>query len=212
MANGNNANRMLKGGERVLTEKDVWYMNGILALVVEIMLLALFLLNILHKEYVFAVIFISLFCVILTGFTSNRSYEAKRVLFFGKYVGTLRNQGLAVTIPFTKRETVSLQPQLLESVVTVTPNLLQTMQVKLVLFYRIVDTAKAMFSNAYLEKLLRLKAESLVQTFAAKEQWLPQLDPEKHTKFLQLINENIKIYGIEVTEAYFYVQKQGNSK
>lgn len=180
------------------TEKDIWFMNGLLGIVVEVILIGLFILNIMHQEYVFAATFFIIFFIILISFTSNKSLEAKRVLLFGKYLGTLRNEGLAVTIPFTKREKILLHTKFLEIVSEINPN------IKIVLFYRIVDTAKAVFSTKYIENMIRLQSEMMVQGLLEKDTLHYVSWHEKNEHLKNYLNEKVKMIGIEIVETSFY--------
>lgn len=185
------------------TEKEAWFIHGILGIVIEVILLFLFILNIFHNEKIFAYIFLIIFLIILTGFTNNSMYEAKRVLFFGQYIGTLRKQGLVVTVPFSNRKKVSLQITSYEVTLLFTEKGTDY-QFKIVVFYRVVDTAKANLPKIEIENIIKLYSEVIIRSlFVQQNNYQTELN-ELNETFIITLNEKLKPFGIEAIETYVY--------
>lgn len=191
------------GESPLYTEKEVWYIHGILGVLIEIILFFLIVLNISYDEKGFVILFSTVFIVILTGFTNNSMHEAKRVLFFGKYLGTLRHQGLVVTVPFTNRKKVSLQMTSYVTTLSFAENHLND-EYKIFVFYRIVDTAKANLTKGEIEHLISLYSEVIIRSMLKQNpDFIEQLDGETDI-FTFSLNEKVKSFGIEAHEAYVY--------
>lgn len=131
----------------VLTEKDGIYMNGYLGIVVIVLCSIMFVMNIVYEQLLISVIFISIAFFVCTGLTYARPNEAAVVLFFGKYIGTIRKEGLFVTLPFTRRVRKSLRIQQYETKTVVVKSMDEArVEATVLITWQIVDTAKAHFS------------------------------------------------------------------
>src|SRR5699024_1289574 len=131
----------------VLTEKDGIYMNGYLGIVVITICVVMFGMSIVYDYWIVGAIFLTLAIFVCTGLTYLRPNEAAVVLFFGQYIGTIRKEGLFVTLPFTRRVRKSLRIQQYETKkVTVEQLNDKEVEASVVITWQIVDTAKAYFS------------------------------------------------------------------
>lgn len=185
-------------------------MHGLLGIGIELILIILFMLNIYHGEVMLATIFIIIFITLLSGFTHVRMHEAKRIDFFGQYIGTLRKQGLAVIVPFSNRKRISLEtkPINLELFTSLSPE----KKVKIILFYKVVDTAKAVFSDKYVKGMIESQSEiilfSILLQSPSENGNTDQLAilKEMNDAYVNNINQKIKSIGIEVTEANVFIK------
>src|SRR5699024_11326751 len=91
------------------TERVAWSTNGLITVGVIILLFYLIILNIFETELWFVGLFTVLVLILLAGLTIVKPNEAKVILLFGKYLGTIRQEGLIYTVPFTKRKRMSLK-------------------------------------------------------------------------------------------------------
>src|SRR5699024_3609137 len=99
--------------------RDAWSANGLLTIALIFLLLYLMMLNIYEAEFVFAISFLVLIVILFAGLTIIKPNEAKVILLFGKYLGTVRREGLIYTIPFTKRKRMTLKVQTFTSDCTI---------------------------------------------------------------------------------------------
>jgi regulator of protease activity HflC (stomatin/prohibitin superfamily) len=82
--------------------------------------------------------------IVASGFVINPPNIAKVVTFFGRYLGTVRRNGLVWTVPLTLRERISLRIQNFDSeTLKVNDANGNPVEVAAVIVWRVVDTAQA---------------------------------------------------------------------
>src|SRR5699024_7580071 len=91
------------------TERDEWSANGLFTILLIILLIYLVLISMMEAEFFIACLFILIIAILLAGLTIVRPNEAQVVLLFGKYLGTIRREGLIYTVPFTIKKRMSLK-------------------------------------------------------------------------------------------------------
>ena len=116
-------------------------------------------------------LFRSFLIVILfsTSLTIIQPNEAKVLTFFGNYIGTIRDAGLFMTVPFTNKETVSLRVCNFNSqILKVNDSKGNPVEIAAVIVYKVVDTAKALFSVDDYEQFVQIQSESAVRHVASE--------------------------------------------
>ena len=104
-----------------------------------------------------------------TSLTIIQPNEAKVLTFFGNYIGTIRDAGLFMTIPFTNKETVSLRVCNFNSqILKVNDSKGNPIEIAAVIVYKVVDTAKALFSVDDYEQFVQIQSESAVRHVASE--------------------------------------------
>src|SRR5437773_279733 len=82
--------------------------------------------------------------VTISGLTVVNPNEARVVLFFGRYLGSLRDAGFHFTVPLTTKRMVSLRVRNFESArLKVSDADGNPVEIAAVVVFRVVDTAKA---------------------------------------------------------------------
>lgn len=91
-----------------MKEQKAWAVNGFLAL---ILVLAFFVSGtlLLLKLNLWGILPLVLGFILLTGIKVVQPNKAFVVVFFGSYIGTLREPGMWLTVPFSTRKGVSLR-------------------------------------------------------------------------------------------------------
>ena len=157
---------------------------------------------------------IALVAVILcTGLVLVRPNEAKVVLFFGKYLGTLRENGLWLTTPLITTQIISVKvynfnsPKLKVNDVDGNP-----IEIAAVVVYRVIDTAKAAFDvNSYIE-FVETQSESALRHIASRypydtannQEDSLRGDSEKVAKeLLEEVQDRLQAAGVQVIETRF---------
>ena len=88
-----------------------------------------------------------LFLILASGFTVVAPNEARVVLFFGRYVGTIRTAGFHWTVPLTLKRRISLRVRNFESSrLKVSDADGNPVEIAAVVVWRVVDSAKAAFA------------------------------------------------------------------
>ena len=107
--------------------------------------------------------------VMASGFVINPPNIAKVVTFFGRYLGTVRRNGLVWTYPLTVRERVSLRIQNFDSeTLKVNDANGNPIEVAAVIVWRVVDTAQAAFEVEDYEDFVKIQTETAVRHMASE--------------------------------------------
>ncbi|RMX27318.1 SPFH domain-containing protein [Limosilactobacillus reuteri] len=159
-----------------MKEKAAFHVNGYLgllgAIIIGLISLWLMFVGFTRKFPVILTIGIILFLIVIlfsTSLTIIQPNEAKVLTFFGNYIGTIRDAGLFMTVPFTNKETVSLRVCNFNSqILKVNDSKGNPVEIAAVIVYKVVDTAKALFSVDDYEQFVQIQSESAVRHVASE--------------------------------------------
>ncbi|ACJ33939.1 SPFH domain-containing protein [Anoxybacillus flavithermus] len=195
-----------------MKEKRAWYVNGFIALFFIIVLLAgavwRFFMN---MELALPISFVFLAFLLSTGMTMVQPNQAKVVIFFGKYIGTIRDSGLFLTVPLSVRKTVSLRVRNFNSAKLKVNDIEgNPIEIAAVVVFKVVDSAKAMFDVDHYEQFVEIQSETAIRHVATKYPYdtfetedislrgNADIVSEVLAKELQ---ERLNVAGVEVIEA-----------
>lgn len=159
-----------------MKEKAAFHVNGYLgllgAIIISLISLWLMFVGFTRNFPVILTIGIILFLIVIlfsTSLTIIQPNEAKVLTFFGNYIGTIRDAGLFMTVPFTNKETVSLRVCNFNSqILKVNDSKGNPVEIAAVIVYKVVDTAKALFSVDDYEQFVQIQSESAVRHVASE--------------------------------------------
>lgn len=159
-----------------MKEKAAFHVNGYLgllgAIIIGLISLWLIFVGFTRNFPVILTIGIILFLIMIlfsTSLTIIQPNEAKVLTFFGNYIGTIRDAGLFMTVPFTNKETVSLRVCNFNSqILKVNDSKGNPVEIAAVIVYKVVDTAKALFSVDDYEQFVQIQSESAVRHVASE--------------------------------------------
>ena len=159
-----------------MKEKAAFHVNGYLgllgAIIIGLISLWLMFVGFTRNFPVILTIGIILFLIVIlfsTSLTIIQPNEAKVLTFFGNYIGTIRDSGLFMTVPFTNKETVSLRVCNFNSqILKVNDSKGNPVEIAAVIVYKVVDTAKALFSVDDYEQFVQIQSESAVRHVASE--------------------------------------------
>ena len=159
-----------------MKEKAAFHVNGYLgllgAIIIGLISLWLMFVGFTRNFPVLLTIGIILFLIVIlfsTSLTIIQPNEAKVLTFFGNYIGTIRDAGLFMTVPFTNKETVSLRVCNFNSqILKVNDSKGNPVAIAAVIVYKVVDTAKALFSVDDYEQFVQIQSESAVRHVASE--------------------------------------------
>lgn len=159
-----------------MKEKAAFHVNGYLgllgAIIIGLISLWLIFIGFTWNLPVVLSIGIILFLIVIlfsTSLTIIQPNEAKVLTFFGNYIGTIRDAGLFMTVPFTNKETVSLRVCNFNSqILKVNDSKGNPVEIAAVIVYKVVDTAKALFSVDDYEQFVQIQSESAVRHVASE--------------------------------------------
>ncbi|CAM1351289.1 SPFH domain-containing protein [Tenacibaculum ascidiaceicola] len=161
-------------------------------------------------------ILISVLAFILAlGFILVNPNSSKVLLFFGKYVGTVKQNGLYWANPLYKKKTVSLRASNFDSErLKVNDKLGNPVMISTILVWRVTETYKAAFDVDNYENFVRVQTDAAVRKLASMYPYDNFAD-EGHEEDITLrssvnevsealekeLEERLAIAGIEVLEA-----------
>ncbi|APG64945.1 hypothetical protein LPB136_06050 [Tenacibaculum todarodis] len=149
------------------------------------------------------------------GFILVNPNTSKVILLFGKYVGTIKQNGLYWANPLYKKKTVSLRASNFDSErLKVNDKLGNPVMISTILVWRVTDTYKAAFDVDNYENFVRVQTDAAVRKLASMYPYDNFAD-EGHDEDITLrssvnevsealekeLEERLSIAGIEVLEA-----------
>lgn len=159
-----------------MKEKNVFHVNGYLGLIAALILLLAggYLLWSGSQtgsmgSIVFGAVIIILDLLFASSLTIIQPNEAKVLTFFGQYIGTIRTSGLFMTIPLTSKQTISLRVRNFNSsIIKVNDSKGNPVEIAAVIVYKVVDSAKAIFSVEDYEQFVEIQSESAIRHIASE--------------------------------------------
>src|SRR5699024_4302460 len=120
--------------------------------------------NIVKANIIVGIICLIIAVLLGTGITLVQPNQSIVVLFFGKYIGTIRKEGLILTVPLTVRRTVSLRVRNFNSnrlkVNDINGN---PIEIAAVVVFKVVDAAKAVFDVDQYEQFVEIQSETALR-------------------------------------------------
>lgn len=147
----------------------------------------------------------------LTGLYTQAPGESRVLQLFGRYVGTVRGEGLLWSNPFTSRALISLRARTFETAkLKVNDVEGNPIEIAAVVVWRVVDTARATFDVENFVSFVQQQAESAVRTLATHHpydahddrQLSLRANSDEITEHLKReISERVGAAGVEIVEA-----------
>ncbi|MBU5211972.1 SPFH domain-containing protein [Heyndrickxia oleronia] len=194
-----------------MKEKKVFQLNGFLAVLLIIVLLGVAVFMFFKENLVLAILFVLIAGVLGSGITIIQPNQAGVVTFFGKYLGTIRESGLFLTVPFTLRRTVSLRVRNFNSkklkVNDVEGN---PIEIAAVIVFKVIDSAKAVFDVDQYEQFVEIQSETAIRHVATKypydtydnvELTLRGNAEEVSNELANELQDRLNVAGVQVIEA-----------
>jgi len=109
-----------------------------------------------------------LLCLILLGgLTVINPNQARVCTFFGKYTGTIKNNGLLFVNPFYKRQKISLRANNFESAkLKVNDKMGNPVEIAAVIVWQVSDAYKALFEITDYSQYVKMQSESAIRHLA----------------------------------------------
>ncbi|SDR09408.1 Regulator of protease activity HflC, stomatin/prohibitin superfamily [Virgibacillus subterraneus] len=195
----------------MLREKDAWMMNGYVGILTIAVLLAVTVVSFFQELYVIGAICLAIAIILGSGITLIQPNQSVVVIFLGKYMGSIRKEGIVVTVPFSLRRTISLRVRNFNSkrlkVNDVNGN---PIEIAAVIVFKVVDAAKAVFDVDQYEEFVEIQSETAIRavatkypydTFTDEELTLRGNAEEISSQLTKELQERLKVAGVDVIEA-----------
>lgn len=169
-----------EGTRVIVEERTAWTMSGALALLLALILIGLAVWGIVSTAIadesglpvngliVFGAI-VAFFAalVVFSSLTIVAPGDTKVLQFFGKYVGTIRKQGLLLTIPLTSKKKVSVKVRNFETnELKVNDADGNPINIAAIVVWQVADTAKSVFAVEAYEDFVAVQSESALRHVA----------------------------------------------
>jgi len=154
---------------------------------------------------------ILLIILVLSGFIVVQPNESRVLIFFGKYIGTVRNSGFWWVNPFTLKRKVSLRIRNFNSEKIKVNDLHgNPIEIGAVVVWKVIDSAKAVFDVENYEEFVDIQSETAIRSLASEYPYDTE-DEEKASLrgSPQEIAENLKgqlekrleVAGVDIIES-----------
>lgn len=196
-------------------EKNIVPLNGYLMLLVFLILAFGSAYLLISMKAPIFIIGIVLALIMLPGFVLVNPNNSRVLLLFGKYVGTIKKNGLYWVIPFYSKKAISLRASNFDSErLKVNDKLGNPVMISTILVWRVTDTYKAAFDVDDYKNFVRVQTDAAVRKLASMYPYDNFAD-EGHKEDITLrssvnevsealekeVQERLSMAGIEVLEA-----------
>lgn len=194
-----------------MIEKQVWKMNGFLALFLSLLTLVASVYAFFLVQIAVGIVMVVLFSLIVSSIMVVQPNEARAVTFFGSYIGTVRDSGLWMTVPFTSKPKISLRVSNFNSKMLKVNDIEgNPVEIAAVVVFKVVDSAKALFEVNDYEQFVEIQSETALRHVANKYPY-DQFEEGGYSlrgnadqvagELAGEIQERLKSAGVEVIEA-----------
>lgn len=196
-------------------EKTITASNGYLMLFLGLAILAVGMYGVAAKHNFWLLILVLASFILLLGLFLVNPNESRVLLLFGKYVGTVKQNGFYWANPFYTKKKISLRASNFDSErLKVNDKLGNPIMISTILVWRVTDTYKAAFDVDNYENFVRVQTDAAVRKLAsmypydnfaddghAEEITLRSSVNEVSEALEKEIMERLAMAGIEVLEA-----------
>ncbi|MBE9489476.1 MAG: SPFH domain-containing protein, partial [Bacteroidetes bacterium] len=196
-------------------EKIIKPISGYLMFVIVIGLILSGIYFLINKENPQYLIFIAVAFIILKGLVLVNPNNSRVLLLFGKYIGSIKTNGLFWVNPLYKRKKISLRASNFDSErLKVNDKLGNPIMISTILVWRVTNTYKASFDVDNYENFVRVQTDAAVRKLAsmypydnfadeglAEDITLRSSVNEVSEALEKEVEERLAIAGIEVLEA-----------
>lgn len=196
-----------------IKDRQVPYINAIGGFVLIVVLAGFAVyLSLVHQRYILAGILAVIAFILLDSTTVIQPNNAKVLTFMGSYLGTIKQSGWWITVPFTSKDTVSLRVSNFNSdILKVNDRQGNPIEIAAVVVYKVVKPAQALFGIDNYEGFVRIQSESAIRHVAGEYAYdtlgddssqitLRSNGKEVSDRLTAELQERLQIAGVEVVE------------
>ncbi|MFD1456078.1 SPFH domain-containing protein [Levilactobacillus lanxiensis] len=152
-----------------MEEKNVFHINGYLGLILVLIVLAGGVYLSVAGVPVLGGLLVIIAVLGASSLTIISPNQSKVLTFFGRYIGTIREAGLYLTVPLTNKATVSLRVRNFNSAILKVNDLQgNPVEIAAVIVFKVVDTSKALFAVEDYEQFVEIQSESAIRHVASE--------------------------------------------
>lgn len=198
-----------------ITDRSAFKFNGFIALLFLFILIALdvyLIVDSANKEVFnpFIPVTVILTFVMLNGFSIVQPNDSVVIVFFGKYIGTIKESGFWFVNPFTSKRKITLRIRNFNSEkLKVNDEHGNPIEIAAVIVWRVVDSSRAVFDVDNYEQFVGIQSETAIRSLASEYPY--DGDDEKATlrgtpqevadNLQKQLTQRLSVAGIEIVEA-----------
>ena len=193
-----------------MKEHKAWAINGFLGLFIVLVLFVAGIFMLKHNNH-WGILSVVIGVILASGTQVVQPNKAFVVIFFGSYIGTIREPGLWLTVPFSVKRGVSLRVRNFNSkTLKVNDTEGNPVEIAAVVVFKVVDTAKALFDVDKYEQFVEIQSETALRHVASRypydlfeeEGYTLRGNAEEVAKELaQELQQRLALAGVEISEA-----------
>lgn len=194
-----------------MVEQRAWKINGFGGLCIALLLIGASIYLFFNTLVAGGIVTTILAIVLLCGTTIVQPNEAKVLTFFGSYIGSIRDSGLWMVIPFASHHKISLRVSNFNSK-TLKVNDVEgnPVEIAAVVVFKVVDSAKALLDVDDYDKFVEIQSETALRHVATKYPYddfeesgysLRGNADEVANELARELQERLSVAGVEVIEA-----------
>lgn len=194
-----------------MKERAAWSMNGFLGIIIIAALIAGTVISFIQTQFIIGAICLVVAIVLGSGVTLVQPNQSVVVIFLGKYMGTIRREGIVVTVPFSIRRTISLRVRNFNSkLLKVNDVNGNPIEIAAVIVFKVIDSAKAVFDVDDYKQFVEIQSETAIRAVATKYPYdtfentklsLRGNAEEVSNELTDELQDRLKVAGVEVIEA-----------
>jgi regulator of protease activity HflC (stomatin/prohibitin superfamily) len=152
-----------------MEECKAWKFNGFLGIVLILVFLVGAVFAFISQHFVIGAVLIIAFILGASGVIVVQPNQSAALVFFGRYLGSVRESGIWLTVPLCNRKAVSLKVRNFNSVkLKVNDVEGNPVEIAAVVVFKVVDSAKALFDVDDYEKFVEIQSETALRHVATK--------------------------------------------
>ena len=152
-----------------MNESRAWKINGFVAVLVFLALMAAAIASFIAFKPVTGVLFVVVAAILASGIIVVQPNQALALTFFGRYLGSVRDSGMWLTVPLCIRKKVSLRVRNFNSAkLKVNDVEGNPIEIGAVVVFKVVDSAKALFDVDDYEEFVEIQSETALRHVATR--------------------------------------------
>ncbi|MEN6349865.1 MAG: SPFH domain-containing protein [Syntrophomonas sp.] len=194
-----------------MAERRAFKLNGFLGILLILLLLGSSFYLFFAQAFITAIVVAIAALLLCTGLTIIQPNEAGVITFFGKYIGSMRENGIWLVVPFTGHTKISLRVRNFNSkMLKVNDVEGNPVEIAAVIVFKVIDSAKALFDVDDYEKFVEIQSETALRHVATKYPYdtfeeagysLRGNAEEVAAELAREVQERLAVAGVEVIEA-----------
>lgn len=194
-----------------MKETKAFQLNGYVGVLIITAATVFGVIMLIREQLAIAMPILIIAALLASGVSIVQPNKAIVVTFFGKYLGTIRESGLFMTVPLTLRKTVSLRVRNFNSKrLKVNDVDGSPIEIAAVIVFKVVDSAKAVFDVDSYEEFVEIQSETAIRHVATKypydsfedvELTLRGNAEEVSNELTRELQARLNLAGVEVIEA-----------